>query len=152
MEITEWKSSDFFLPKWWKALNWELSWLVFFRGVNSLVKLPLSLASLRVAPLCCLLSDTIPAITCPFPPQTHTPNWRLQGPQSHDPELSASCVQLCWILSCDLLLRVKPWRPVLALVFRVPFSLIHCFCRQPLNFNFAFTSRVGMPHTSTFRE
>lgn len=133
--MTEWKSRDIFLPKWWDAPNREITMAYIFLGVISLVELLLSLVSLWLLPSAVYsLTPSLPLLVLPPPPQIDTPNGRLQFCQNHVSECCASCVDLCGILSCDLPLNVKPWQPVLASrVFGVAFSLIPCFCRELLN-------------------
>lgn len=103
------KSRDFLFSKWWNALNWELSWLIFSGGLKA--RLPLSLDSLQL-----LFSTVYWPHPCQHLPSTHphtyTPIRRLHGCQNGVLTCCASCVDLCWILCCFLPFTFKPWIPV----------------------------------------
>lgn len=139
MEITGWKSSDFFSPQMMKWTKLRIMWLVFFRGVNRLVELPPNLASLQLLPSAVYsLAASLPSPV----PSPHTQcGWGRVVLCCHKGVLNccASCADLCWILSCVLPLSVKiTWIPVLASDFRVPFSLILCFCKETSELQICF--------------
>lgn len=138
------KSSDFLLPKWWTALNWELSWLIFPEGLKA--QLPLSLDSLQLlsSTVYWPLSDPILANTCHQPTHTHTHPLGDCMVVRIVFLIVVPLVESCPVFSHLLLsLGYQFWHQSL----RVPFSLIHSFDKELLNFKFAFSSGIGMPHT-----